>query len=570
MRWKEVLVESVKKYLPMFSMFANEQGQMPAWVSNRIASIEALLKRHDRIVWALRWERLAARHSIPMTVRGKAARIEQKLLSELRLDAANEKRELELYDTMIRDHFAHWLSMPIPAIQNFVFDRQMPNEIWTAFTEAEEAWTKSRSQLIKHAEHYPETGSRHDNDEDDEEDDVDFDDAYADDDKKREKEQRLLRSKGKIEKFIDFGNGWAWWDLNRSYCRVEGGAMGHCGNSASATSGQTVLSLRRDMGDGTFRPSLTFIDDSGWLGEMKGRANEKPSEKYHAMITALLRDPRIKGCRGGGYAAGNNFSVLDLPEAEREELLAEKPTLMTMPDRLRLANENPSEKNKTDLVEALRADMKDHGFRFDRIELGGRDEDRTTADMIIIKDYGTREDYTKSWACTDQIKHLTNFFGELEEDLVGYQGMSAFDAGHVALSAERTYYDQVFDAILPYTQPEEFMLDGVWIGVLKGHVVTQISFRDYMYPTSQQLADEETGPIFDEITELDATGYERSDDWRDIGDSVVDHLDETAAVLAECAFKNRFESALAAIYDRFSDDESGYLSRHPDQGNFDF
>jgi hypothetical protein len=105
---------------------------------------------------------------------------------------------------------------------------------------------------------------------------------------------------------------------HRTYCKREGDAMGHCGNAPSAKVGDRVLSLRKDMGNGNFRPSLTFIlGADGYLGKMKGRANEKPNPKYHDMIVALLLQPEINGCKGGGYAAHYNFTLLDLHSVKK-------------------------------------------------------------------------------------------------------------------------------------------------------------------------------------------------------------------------------------------------------------
>jgi len=136
---------------------------------------------------------------------------------------------------------------------------------------------------------------------------------------------------GKPEKLIDFGDGFAWWDLARPSCSIEGNAMGHCGNSPRSYSDDTVLSLRKEVqqkGKTYYQPYLTFILQSdGTLGEMKGRFNEKPQSEFHPYIVALLKHDAIKGIEGGGYLAQNNFSMNDLDDDEREELEDEKPEL---------------------------------------------------------------------------------------------------------------------------------------------------------------------------------------------------------------------------------------------------
>lgn len=134
------------------------------------------------------------------------------------------------------------------------------------------------------------------------------------------------------ELLIKFPDGFAWWNLKTSSCSAEGNAMGHCGNTAADRSYEEVLSLRRRVNyRGKFFdvPFATFILDTrmNYLGEMKGRANKKPSEKYHPYIVALLKLPLIKGIRGGGYNPRENFHLMDLDPEVREALLEEKPEL---------------------------------------------------------------------------------------------------------------------------------------------------------------------------------------------------------------------------------------------------
>lgn len=137
----------------------------------------------------------------------------------------------------------------------------------------------------------------------------------------------------------NFGNGFVWMMLSRGYCRKEADAMGHCGN-AGAKSGDRILSLRKfaDKVNGVdhYNSVLTFIlERDGYLGEMKGRANEKPAERYHPYIVTLLKMDIIKGIRGGGYAPENNFAINDLASDQIENLLKEKPQLGNFSHRLK-------------------------------------------------------------------------------------------------------------------------------------------------------------------------------------------------------------------------------------------
>lgn len=131
-----------------------------------------------------------------------------------------------------------------------------------------------------------------------------------------------------FDEFMTFPDGSGWFDLNRAFCKQEGESMGHCGNTASYKHSDTILSYRtpHKHKEGFWTPHLTFImDGSGFLGEMKGYANKKPTEKYYNVIRALLLDDRIAGIKGGGYLPESNFTIWDLPDAE--EIVKQKPSL---------------------------------------------------------------------------------------------------------------------------------------------------------------------------------------------------------------------------------------------------
>lgn len=126
-----------------------------------------------------------------------------------------------------------------------------------------------------------------------------------------------------VELVLDMGQ-YKWYLLDRESCGLEGEAMGHCGNTGSPKSGDQILSLRQIIKQDEqeyYRPSLTFIINDGILGEMKGRANNKPDKKYHPYIMGLLKLPMIKGIRGGGYKPEANFDLADLTEEQRKELV---------------------------------------------------------------------------------------------------------------------------------------------------------------------------------------------------------------------------------------------------------
>lgn len=107
--------------------------------------------------------------------------------------------------------------------------------------------------------------------------------------------------------------GWKWVDLETNDCPEEAEAMGHCGTSAE---GDNLLSLRDPEG----YAHLTFAVNDKMLGQSKGRANSKPSSKYHDAIVELLKSDYIHTIMGGGYDPHNNFNFNDLHEKKQKKL----------------------------------------------------------------------------------------------------------------------------------------------------------------------------------------------------------------------------------------------------------
>jgi hypothetical protein len=114
--------------------------------------------------------------------------------------------------------------------------------------------------------------------------------------------------------------GWKWVSLDKGRCDREGQAGGHCGN-VGAKKDDNILSLR----DENNQVHLTFINNGGLLGEMKGRGNSKPSQQYHPAIIKLLLSNYVGSIDGGGYMPENNFSLSDLTPEEQDKIRKQKP-----------------------------------------------------------------------------------------------------------------------------------------------------------------------------------------------------------------------------------------------------
>lgn len=143
---------------------------------------------------------------------------------------------------------------------------------------------------------------------------------------------RLAPKPRKAKKIMTFEDGYSWWNLGQGSCEKEGSAMGHCGNVPSEVDGDEIWSLRKEHNIGGkkyYEPHLTFIHNQGFLGEMKGRNNEKPTKQYHSKIHALLEQTGAVPF-GGGYAPQNNFDIKDLEPEKAAKLFEKHPKMKVL------------------------------------------------------------------------------------------------------------------------------------------------------------------------------------------------------------------------------------------------
>lgn len=282
MRFTEILLEAVSTYRPMFNGINVDQKI----IDQTIAEVESVFKRKDRVTQALKFKRLILIRELERDKLFDASEMDDRILKRMQavldetggLSPSGAYRELE-----------HMLSLTqtYPFLDNISWD--------TSFEKLADAFEQQKQKI--------------------------------EDYNNKRKESGVEIQEGDVA-IIKFGGGWAWWKLSRGGCRDEARVMGHCGNG-SGSYGQSILSLRKDLGGGLWEPHLTFIYDGvdHALGEMKGRGNEKPAARYHPYIVKLLKHPMIEKIKGGGYLPQNNFSLDDLDEEVKEELLELKPDL---------------------------------------------------------------------------------------------------------------------------------------------------------------------------------------------------------------------------------------------------
>jgi len=338
--------KAIDRYRQFFAGLPLTDPNVARRIDDALKWSMSVLKRRDRVEWFLRWTRLGLDADFLNGNPDPAIRSKfySRISAFARRAGLSEDEAMRASDSFkfpavrdLREKLEHYFSLEIHGIEVLPFGFEQPGDIYAKMDEIEEEWSEQQNQWIDMSTHH------HDN----------------------------------AELIMEFPDGFAWWDLNKTHCTIEGGAMGHCGNSAARNG--TVLSLRhKEMRGGKemWRPVATFIlHKNGSLGEMKGRGNEKPAPQYHPYIVALLRDDRIKNLRGGGYAADQNFMLSDLDHKERDKLLADKPRLAGFAAIWKMHNgdlENP------ELIEEIEETLSAISSRLDFVSY-----DRTTHKSYI-------------------------------------------------------------------------------------------------------------------------------------------------------------------------------------------
>jgi len=284
-----------------------------------------VLKKQDRVMWFLRFVKLAdyLYKETPegiATYKAEVEKIKKNSSKDFftrpdRYGKSTEKRyNTDYFNAVDTTHdiahkLEHFIGMEeqIPEIKSFVFKYQTESEVFDEFKKAEEQY---QTEILDDAAPIP-----------------DEPDGY--------------------EVIEEFPGDWYWLKLNRGYCEKEAEAMGHCGNIAGKQrTSDRILSLRKKIKKGEkiyWQPHLTFIlMEGGMLGEMKGKANEKPAERYHKYIVPLLKkDDLIKGIVPNfGYLPSSNFKLSDLDEKSFSELVELNPNLASITDLVNIKGKN--------------------------------------------------------------------------------------------------------------------------------------------------------------------------------------------------------------------------------------
>ena len=275
-------------------------------IREKIRWAKHTLKRSDRIMWYLRFVRLAIANEYNLRDDYNAfiEKYNKKTKGLLLTESTSIDRGYqggifvrytfpsgeELSHKLERD-LEHYLALDLPKINDYEFSWQLPYELFADLKEIEDNYLETIGSYIP------------------------FDQAID------------------YPVLIDFKDGYVWFNTEeRSAEDRTYATTGHCSTCYNYDEIALVLREHVVVDDKDFwRPVLQFcVDPNGMLGEMKGKANNKPSSKYFKYVIPLLQHKIVKGIKSGGHKPHTNFALTDLPNKDKKKLEKLKPALLTL------------------------------------------------------------------------------------------------------------------------------------------------------------------------------------------------------------------------------------------------
>jgi hypothetical protein len=192
--------------------------------------------------------------------------------------------------------------------------------------------------------------------------------------KAMELKSHYYKPSSQTTKITDLADGRSWFNINKGGCSKLGSLLGHCGNGDNGHHPDDRLHyLAKEhndaSGDALHEPSTVFIENNGYIGEMKGRHNFKPGKEDHDAIVEYLKRPEVKGIIGGGYQSHENFEFSDLTPEQRKEILSKKPNIDTLNTEKTLDSRHFPEAHIEAIEKHNRAvnAMKNHDWSVDKL-----------------------------------------------------------------------------------------------------------------------------------------------------------------------------------------------------------
>ncbi len=450
MRFVE-LFESKNTYISMFSPIIDvlEDKEAIDDIQSMIQNTIDQYKRKDRIIWFLRYFRAQTLNSLHI----------DNLLNDddfNRLYSKYKMNDSATFSSMITDQFWEHFEIQSSKIPELNFD-----------------WGNIPVMDLK--------------------DKIDqIEEHWAD------KNKNIIPISDRDELVIKLPSGWGWWNLHKNQCDDEGKAMGHCGNAAGRY-GETILSLRKQVSQYSVQPYATFIlGDNGFIGEMKGRLNNKPDSSLHPMIIALLKNKMIKGIAGGGYKPENNFSLNDLGEEELEEVFSANPQIK--PVYMMSWEELSNPDNLTNIEQQIKILWNNYDF----VKFKKMDSEKK---RIILERYDSIPEYFMDY--NSPSKHVFETLTE-ENKMSRYlrsniANLTGWNDQKISIAFHNILQDHIEDFKDIIEREINFVHDGTSLSVTnKGEIEISIDYTDAI-------------DLFDPDSERFA-GYGRNSEQPDIAD----------------------------------------------------
>jgi len=432
------LAENPINYKELFPCEWLNDDNIGSFIRKQIKGAKRTFKRSDRVFWYLRFLRIAIARDEEMyeifvtkyNKKTKGTKIPESDTIHLGI---NDVRVMHVYPSgagirfVLERDLEHYLALDLPKINDYVFDWQLPHELFSDLKALEDDYLETIGSYIPfdQAEDYP--------------------------------------------VLIDFKDGYVWFNTEEQSARDQTFAMtGHC--STCYNYDEIALVLREHVvvdGQDFWRPVLQFcVDPNGMLGEMKGKANNKPSSKYFKYIVPLLRHKIVKGIKGGGHKPHTNFALSDLPDKDRKKLQKAKPALLTLKDYVEIygLDKKAIRRIQATIEKPLIYDKKTHTWLieldiyttlYELLKDIGNDTVQWLADVVddkvLIDVYEYDIDSTQwFYLINDEVRaRLAKFKEEDAEDyeeVLRFAGMHALESGAYD-RAHEVLFDGIEDAV---------------------------------------------------------------------------------------------------------------------------
>jgi hypothetical protein len=308
---------------------------------------------------------------------------------------------------------------------------------------------------------------------------------------------------------------------------------------------------------------------------MKGRGNDKPSEKYHPYIIDLLQKDFVKGIKGGGYLPENNFEMEDLDDDDAEKLIDAKPALgglSTIFEKQGMSEE---------VIDAFESQLRSSELDYEDIVKDGEDSyivinefsdligisnqfsvDRTVSDLIdIFEDSDTYENISNMVDGTlGEDGYGKELYDELDEDVQEkIKKYAREDAGETvdidsfedmieeSLDIRRMFMNALFDGIHAGTTAKAEKYLGEWLEE-SGFVQPEGSEQYQLRLSIKLMLD-----FMQSLTDDHPINVSEFGDWDDILDQNTSISDPTISIdnvyaYDEDAAKNKLQDEITELF----------------------